>query len=134
MAIGIKVEKQRDRVFNLDRGVTNLLKLLSCIAIVLHHYSQYALTNGEGYNWFLRVFSSHGGYVGVALFFFLSGYGLAKSNQAHRLRFVEFLKHRLSKVYFPLLLATLLWCPIYLWLVGTEASPIELVWLAVGGG
>ncbi len=134
MAISVIIGKQGTSTFYMDRGVTVLLKLVSCIAIVMHHYSQYALTNGVQSNWLFRAFSSHGGYVGVALFFFLSGYGLAKSNQSHHLSLVGFLKHRLSKVYIPVMLVTLLWCPFYLWLIGTEAGPLELIWQAMGGG
>lgn len=50
--------------------------------------------------------------MGVAVFFFLSGYGLMESEQKHHLGLLEFCKRRLSKVYLPTLLVTVIWIPI----------------------
>lgn len=62
---------QFENSFELDRGFTDLLKFLSCILIALHHYSQYAIGCGGLYNHLYYLFAWQGGYIGVAIFFFL---------------------------------------------------------------
>lgn len=65
----------------LDRNVTDLVKFLSCLLVALHHYSQYVVSQNISHNVFYEAVSSQGGFLGVAIFFFLSGYGLMKSEQ-----------------------------------------------------
>lgn len=55
---------------------------------------------------------SLGGALGNAIFFFLSGYGLMQSDSKKHLGFPAFVKRRLSKVYFPVLLITAIWLSI----------------------
>lgn len=99
--------EQADIVF--DRNVTDVLKFLACLMVGMSHYSGYALANGLSRSVVYQVIAANGGYLGVALFFLLSGYGLMKSDMNNPLGFVPFLKRRLSKTYFPAVLVSLIW-------------------------
>ena len=66
------------------------------------------MTRGDG-GLFASLYCSQAGYLGVALFFFLSGYGLTKSNQRHQMTFGEFINKRVLKIVLPMILANLLW-------------------------
>ncbi|MGV8135439.1 MAG: acyltransferase family protein [Mangrovibacterium sp.] len=93
----------------LDRGVTDILKLICCTIIGLTHYSQYILQNGLSNNIIYKALSIQGGYIGVAFFFFFSGYGLMKSWQMKSMNLLEFIKKRLAKVYFPAVIISIIW-------------------------
>lgn len=61
----------------LEKSVTDSLRGLFAVMVVLHHLSYYAY-EGLLFGWFAYV-----GYLAVAVFFFLSGYGLMRQlNQA----------------------------------------------------
>lgn len=112
-------DSQRQRyTFSVDRGVSNCLKFLSAIMIALHHYSQFMVHNAD-YQYinrgqlFFQLFSSQGGYIGVAIFFFLSGYGLMESELRAHMSFGQFLNKRLKRVIFPLIVLALIWYPLY---------------------
>lgn len=92
----------------MNRNVTDFIKLLSCIMIAMHHYSQWRMAAGAG-NPFYFLFSSQAGYLGVAIFFFLSGYGLMKSGMKQHLGPVDFFQKRLLKTYLPAVLVSALW-------------------------
>lgn len=98
-----------DKKYSIDRSVSDLAKYICCWIIAIHHYSQYELAHGFSSSPFLKLFSYCGGYIGVAIFFFLSGYGLMKSDQKHPVEVLPFIKRRLLKVYFPVVLTALLW-------------------------
>ena len=102
----------------LDRALTDVVKMLSCVMIAIHHYANYAISTEYSDCIILRLFSTQGGYLGVALFFFLSGYGLMKSESKHHLGFNAFVVKRFGKVFLPVLLVTLFWLPIYVLLIG----------------
>lgn len=89
------------------------LKMIAAVLVAVSHYSTVIVVNNHWLDsQFLRLFCQ-GGYIGVAIFFFLSGYGLMESELKRHLSFIEFVKRRLSKVYLPFLLVSLLWIPIY---------------------
>lgn len=77
-----------------DRGLTDFIKFLSCIMIALHHFSQIRGVQGAS-NIFYFLFATQGGYLGVAIFFFLSGYGLMKSEMSKHLSIPVFLENNL---------------------------------------
>lgn len=104
----LQLSHNSEHVINLDRSVTDVIKLLSILMIASHHFFQTALTRGDG-GLFASLYCSQAGYLGVALFFFLSGYGLAKSNQRHQMKFGEFINKRFLKIVLPMVLANLLW-------------------------
>lgn len=88
---------------------TNLMKFVACILVSLHHYSNYYSNLGNDINIFYKLLSYQGGYLGVAIFFFLSGYGLMESHQSKSLSFLVFIKHRVLKIYKPVLFITICW-------------------------
>ena len=118
--------------FELDRGFTDLLKFFSCILIALHHYSQYAIGEESLYNSVYYLLAWQGGYIGVALFFFLSGYGLMKSERANPLSLKDFFTRRICRVYLPVVVVSLLWLPIYSWME-SDYSYGNLLMCAMGG-
>lgn len=107
-----------------DKGVTDVIKLLSIAMIAIHHFLQYALTRGDG-GTFSSLYCSQAGYLGVALFFFLSGYGVMKSHKRHQMSFGEFLNKRLLKIILPMLLANLLWA-VFLFVFVDKLNVLEL--------
>lgn len=84
---------------SIPRGTSDLLKIMSAISVMLAHY--YNLKSQTGYTlnpveWIIR---SQGGNVGVAIFFFLSGYGLMMSELRSHLELIPFIKKRFLKIY-----------------------------------
>lgn len=110
----------------IDKGLSDAVKLLAAVMISMHHYSQYACANHLSDNIVYRLLSSQGGYLGVAIFFLLSGYGLMEREQKHPMLPREFVFRRLMKVYLPVLLVTMVWLPIYYYVIAGQeflASP-----------
>lgn len=60
--------------------------------VMLHHYSQYICSNNYSDSIFYKVFSTQGDYLGVSIFFFLSGYGLMEREQKCHLGLLQFSK------------------------------------------
>lgn len=96
----------------LNKGYTDLLKFQSAILVAFGHYSVLAY-EFTGYCFYNTV-TQFAGYVGVAIFFFLSGYGLMMSERKSHLELWPFMKKRLAKVYLPVVFVTLVW-QIILW-------------------
>ncbi len=92
----------------LNRNFTDLLKLLAALMVAAGHYCAYAVSHGHG-NVVYSVLASIGGYIGVAIFFFLSGYGLMISEKKRHTPFLSFIKKRLVKLYFPSVLISAIW-------------------------
>ena len=104
------IEKNRTTEFKLDKNTTNLIKFLACLLIAFAHYSGYAIVNGLEPLFIYKFIAAFGGYVGVALFFFFSGYGLMKSEQRKdAIKFAGFLTKRLRRTYLPAVLVSALW-------------------------
>lgn len=102
----------RSDSLSIGRGVSDLLKVVAALLVMFSHYYNLKATAGYVLNpveWCIR---SQGGNVGVAVFFFLSGYGLMMSEMRSHLSFSQFLRKRFLKVYLPVLLVTALWLPI----------------------
>ena len=93
----------------IDRNLTDVLKFIACLAVAMSHYSGYVVANGISSSFFYKVLAANGGYIGVAFFFFLSGYGLMKSDMKHHLSFYQYFKRRLLKTYLPAVLVSALW-------------------------
>ena len=72
--------------------------------VAFSHYAEHALDYTS--NIVLRLLSMTGGYTGVAIFFFLSGYGLMMSERNKHKGFIAFLCSRLSKVYVPVVIVS----------------------------
>ena len=118
--------------FTLTKNTSNSLKIISALVIVLHHYAQYVCLNHLSDSIFYKVLSAQGGFIGVAIFFFLSGYGLMESEQRSHLNPTEFLKRRFFKIYLPVLLVTIIWMFAVPFLL--SESPFEGFKVEIGGG
>lgn len=92
----------------LNRDFTDFLKLLAALLVAAGHYSGYAVSHGHG-NIIYSVLVATGGYTGVAIFFFLSGYGLMMSENKKHTPFFSFIKKRLVKLYLPVVLVSAIW-------------------------
>ena len=112
----------RQSSFTITRGSADWIKLVAAIMIALHHYSQYVWTNHLSDSIIHHILCSQAGFIAVAIFFFLSGYGLMESEKKRHLAFGAFIKRRLLKVYVPVVLATALWLPASACLLGSDIS------------
>lgn len=115
----LSIHKNNTNHIILDRNLTDFLKFIACIMVALSHYCGYALVNGVSSSFIYRVIAATGGYLGVAVFFFLSGYGLMMSDIKRHLEPFDFLKRRLSKTYLPAVLVSVIWLLIAL-IVNTD--------------
>ncbi len=80
------------------------------LLVVTAHMGTVAL--GSAYNATNPVFyimATQSGYTGVAIFFFLSGYGLMESERKKHLSLPLFVRKRFGKIYIPTLLVTAIW-------------------------
>ena len=78
----------------LSRSFTDAIRGIAILIIILFHLSRHTVSNPAE----LLLYSDLG-YVGVAIFLFLSGYGLAESARKRGLQ--SFFEERLSRVYIP---------------------------------
>lgn len=108
----IRVGRNVEEGIVFQKSVTDWIKLLACMMVMIHHYSQYAISNHFSTNIILRLFDTQGGFLGVALFFFLSGYGLMQSERTKHLSFGVYLVRRLMRVYLPVIVITAIWLAI----------------------
>ncbi len=94
--------------FSLSKEASTSLKGLACLLIVLHHWC--SGLSGVGYGSSLvKLFTQAGGITGVAVFFFLSSYGLSRSQQIKKDTLKSFFTKRLVRVYIPLVITNILW-------------------------
>lgn len=92
----------------LSKSLTDFLKLSCAILVLSHHYAKYLFHNGVD-NTLIRILSTHGGFIGVAVFFFISGYGLMESEKRKHMTVSSFISKRISKVYIPAVLVSIIW-------------------------
>lgn len=92
--------------------------------VMLHHYSQYVISQNISNSLIYQLFSTQGGYLGVAIFFFLSGYGLMESEKKRHLKLESFIKNRILKTYIPVFAVTLIW--FFIASLILPNSPIEM--------
>lgn len=107
----LKYSSAEQSSITFDRNVTDVLKFIACLMVALGHYCGYCSVN-DIHNVFIdaiRIVSPQFGYLGVALFFLLSGYGLMMSDKKKHLVFGAFIRRRLSKTYLPAVLVSVIW-------------------------
>lgn len=97
------------REVQISREFGNMLKFVSSLLVAFCHYGTYRVIDCHDGGIMYKMAESLGGYLGVALFFLLSGYGLMESDRKRHLDFVPYCKRRLSRVYLPTMLVTLIW-------------------------
>lgn len=120
------IRKKKSHAF-FTFETTNELKGFAILAIVLSHIGYFLSTNTE----FLFPLSVLAG-VGVDLFLFLSGFGLAMSAMKKTLSPVQFYLKRLIKVFIPLWIVL---AGFFLldWLVLQQTYPVTEVWQSFFG-
>lgn len=97
----------------LPKSTCDVLKFAAALIVLSAHMASAALGPRYGsQHWFFYAMASQNGYIGVAVFFFLSGYGLMESELKSHLDLKSFFKRRFLKVFLPVLLVTALWLPI----------------------
>lgn len=78
----------------LNKSYTDFIKFISCIFIyILHYYAD------SDFFFIVEPLA----YIGCSIFFFLSVYGISKSQEKKKLRFLPFIKYRILKIWLPLL-------------------------------
>lgn len=80
--------------FAIDRGFSDALKVLAALLVMTSHYMNIKATMGQPLNAIEWLIRSQGGNIGVAVFFFLSGYGLMMSEMKSHLSFKKYLRRR----------------------------------------
>ncbi len=99
IGILISIRKRKDyNFFPISR--TNELKGLAILFVIFAHIGYYLSTDTR----FLFPLSIFAG-IGVDLFLFVSGYGLALSQAKHRLNPIAFYLRRMIRLYIPLWIA-----------------------------
>lgn len=106
----MKVKKSSELI--ITKGASDLMKVVSALLVMFSHYYNLKAQTGYPLNPFELCLRSQGGNIGVAVFFFLSGYGLMMSEMKSHLSAMQFLKRRICKIYLPVLLVTALWLPV----------------------
>lgn len=90
----------------LDFQFTQLIKGLCCVLIALAHYPHQS-TDGIGWKLY-DLFIIQGAHASVAMFFFLSGFGLMESETKKHLNIWQFIIRRLLKIYKAVLIINIL--------------------------
>ena len=95
---------------SLPRQTCDLLKIVAALLVITAHMASTALgaKYGSDHVAFYAI-ASQNGYIGVAVFFFLSGFGLMESEQKAHLDLKSFVRRRLMKIYLPVVLVSCLW-------------------------
>lgn len=101
------IRKNNEQTIILSRGLTDIIKFFAAIMVAFGHYASHAINFSTSPAY--RVTVMFAGNVGVALFFFLSGYGLMMSERKSHLALWPFIKRRISKVYLPVILVSFVW-------------------------
>lgn len=96
----------------MDRNTTNLLKFGCCLLIFFHHF------------YILEDFVCTWGRTACSVFFFLSAYGVSKSQQKNNYHFITFFKKRLSRIFIPYLITIFLAILFSFFLAGSFSIPI----------
>jgi peptidoglycan/LPS O-acetylase OafA/YrhL len=123
----IKIKKTRN--IGITRSNAIFLKAIACMMIVVHHYFH---LNGIHSNIFTYIISAHFGYIFVSLFFLLSAYGLTESESNVNNNFFQFIKKRLLRVYYPVVLINILTIILY-YICGYEVFSIDDICLYILG-
>lgn len=125
---GVKFNKLSEPINGDYFSVANCLHLRGALSIVVV-FNHLSLSGVGG-----SIFSafSHVGFLAVAVFFFISGYGLVKSYGSKTVCVDGFLKKRTTKLLIPYLIVVLLYWLLYL-IIDTPYSVKEMLLSFVNG-
>ena len=93
----------------LHKDTCNVLKLMAALLVITSHIGSVAINHYGAAHPVFYILASQNGYIGVAVFFFLSGFGLMESEQKKHLSFGRYFRRRMLKIYLPVVLVTALW-------------------------
>ncbi len=111
-----------------SKQATVPLRGLLATGIVLHHLSLRLVEASPDYSWIWSQFSFWGAPI-VAVFFFLSGYGLMVSLITKGQKYLDgFLKKRLLKIVLPLVLCSIVFEAISITLWGGQIADFRKDW------
>lgn len=114
--------KKNDGELSFSPQKTLPLRGFLALCIILHHIALKVGKNNPESILSIDLFRESGALV-VAVFFFMSGYGLMKSLQLKGRAYLKgFLQKRLSKIVIPLLLCTALFLPVNIYLLGNDLN------------
>ncbi|MDE6235030.1 MAG: acyltransferase [Muribaculaceae bacterium] len=88
----------------ISRDFSLWIRGICCLLVVIHHYANLYESVAEYTPVIWKIFSSIGGFLGVGVFFFLSGYGVTESSKSKLLTFSQILKSRYWKLLWPILI------------------------------
>lgn len=92
------------KLYNFGIQESNALKGILSLGVVLSHLQIFCLKPHD-----YPIVNQFPVFAQVGIFFFISGYGLVAAYQKKEMDYLYgFLKHRLSKVVLPLVLATII--------------------------
>lgn len=86
-----------------SRAIANCIKGMMAVLIVLSHVHNYYSNIG-----LIKIFTPFG-YIGVTVFFFYSGYGVAKNTWENASYLDDYWVKRLLKIYVPYIVATIIY-------------------------
>ncbi|MCE8780666.1 acyltransferase family protein [Bacteroides thetaiotaomicron] len=110
----------RTSLISSDVSVT--LKAVCCILIILGHY---ALRNYDSSSLLVKALALGGGNVALAIFLFLSAYGVSQSDKKSPLNLTEYFRHRILKLLIPFCICSTL-TVIFYWLLSTPVDEANL--------
>jgi probable poly-beta-1,6-N-acetyl-D-glucosamine export protein len=102
-----KSNKLNNEFASLTLEDSNLLKGFFILIVIFHHIYQRVPDS------ILKMVFNQMGYLSVAVFFFLSGFGLIKSIKCPVEGFIGFSTRKLIRIYFPCVIANFIFFPIF---------------------
>lgn len=112
----------REKGIRLPRNYTDLWRIVACILVVIGHYASFSIVNNWSSSPIWYAIASQAGYVGVTMFFFLSGFGVSESEKNTHADFLPFIKKRALKLYKPIFVVTILWVLLEVLFLGKSIS------------
>ncbi len=123
----LAIHKGKSQLCDFSVEATLPIRGLLAVGIILHHISQRVAQVAPDV-WGLSQFDFWGFPI-VAVFFFLSGYGLMKSLLVKEASYLDgFLRKRMTKVFFPLLLCSLVYSVVNIEFLGGQFADIRVDW------
>lgn len=107
----------------ISKEVSNLVKSVSCIMIILHHF---LLRTPEISFWISGFMRGSFGYIFVSVFFLLSGYGVVESVARCKTSLAKDLIRRIWKIYKPLLVVNIVMVFVY-WMLGPKDLSLDFI-------